>query len=173
MKPLSAAAGAATSAAVTAYIGLGANLGDARGNVEAAIDRLAALPGTRLSARSSLFSSAPIDAGGDDYVNAVARIETSLPARELLRQLLDIERDFGRERPAVNAPRTLDLDLLLYGRERLAEPDLVVPHPRMTGRAFVLIPLLQIDPLITIPGAGPAHNFMPDVATQAIRVLKD
>jgi 2-amino-4-hydroxy-6-hydroxymethyldihydropteridine diphosphokinase len=159
--------------AVSAYIGLGANLGNARANVEAALDRLAALPASRLSAKSSLYSSAPVDAGGDDYVNAVARIETGLTARELLRQLLDIERDFGRERPAPNAPRTLDLDLLLYGRERINEPDLVVPHPRMTGRAFVLIPLLQIDPMITIPGAGPAHNFMPEVATQAVRVLKD
>jgi 2-amino-4-hydroxy-6-hydroxymethyldihydropteridine diphosphokinase len=156
---------------VVAYVGLGANLGDARGAVEAALQRLNGLPGTRLEAASSLYATAPVDAGGDDYVNAVARIDTTLPARELLRQLLGIEQDFGRERPGFNAPRTLDLDLLLYDQQRIAEPDLIVPHPRMTQRAFVLVPLLQLDPLIAIPGAGPAKNFLPDVASQAIRVL--
>jgi 2-amino-4-hydroxy-6-hydroxymethyldihydropteridine diphosphokinase len=159
--------------AVTAFIGLGANLGDARATVQAALQRLAALPGTRLSARSSLFKSAPVDAGGEDYVNAVARIETTLAPTELLAQLMDIEQAYGRERPGVNAPRTLDLDLLLYGRERVATAELTVPHPRMTQRAFVLIPLLQIDPLIEIPGMGPAHNFVPDVAAQRISVLRD
>jgi 2-amino-4-hydroxy-6-hydroxymethyldihydropteridine diphosphokinase len=159
--------------AVTAFIGLGANLGDARATVQAALQRLAALPGTRLSARSSLFKSAPVDAGGDDYVNAVARIETTLAAPELLTRLMAIEQAYGRERPGVNAPRTLDLDLLLYGRERVATAELTVPHPRMTQRAFVLIPLLQIDPLIEIPGMGPAHNFVPDVAAQRISVLRD
>jgi 2-amino-4-hydroxy-6-hydroxymethyldihydropteridine diphosphokinase len=158
--------------AVTAYVGLGANLGAARAAVEAALQRLAALPDTRLEAASSLFSSAPVDAGGDDYVNAVARIVTGLAPRELLRQLLAIEQDFGRERPAPNAPRTLDLDLLLYGDERIAEPGLTVPHPRMTQRAFVLVPLLQLDPAIAIPGAGPGKSFMPDVAGQAIRLLR-
>jgi 2-amino-4-hydroxy-6-hydroxymethyldihydropteridine diphosphokinase len=159
--------------AVTAFIGLGANLGDARATVQAALQRLAALPGTRLSARSSLFKSAPVDAGGEDYVNAVARIETTLAPTELLAQLMDIEQAYGRERPGVNAPRTLDLDLLLYGRERVATAELTVPHPRMTQRAFVLIPLLQIDPLIEIPGMGPAHNFVPDVAAQRISVMRD
>jgi len=159
--------------AVTAFIGLGANLGNARATVLAALQRLAALPGTRLSAQSSLFRSAPVDAGGDDYVNAVARIETMLAAPELLAQLMAIEQAYGRERPGVNAPRTLDLDLLLYGRERIATASLTVPHPRMTLRAFVLIPLLQIDPLIEIPGMGPAHNFVPDVADQPISVMHD
>jgi 2-amino-4-hydroxy-6-hydroxymethyldihydropteridine diphosphokinase len=157
---------------VLAYIGLGANLGDARASVEAALQRLDDLPQTRLDAASSLYATAPIDAGGDDYVNAVARIDTALPAQELLRHLLDIEQDFGRERPGYNAPRTLDLDLLLYGHARIAEPGLIVPHPRMTQRAFVLVPLLQIDPLIAIPGAGPAQGFMPDVTTQTIRMLQ-
>jgi 2-amino-4-hydroxy-6-hydroxymethyldihydropteridine diphosphokinase len=157
--------------AVAAWIGLGANLGDARASVEAALQRLDRLPGTRLDAASSLYASAPVDAGGDDYVNAVARIDTSLPAQELLRQLLAIEQDFGRERPGYNAPRTLDLDLLLYDAQRIDEPGLTVPHPRMTQRAFVLVPLLQLDPRIAIPGAGPATNFLPDVAGQAIRML--
>lgn len=157
---------------VSAFIGLGANLGDARATVETALQELGALPGTRLAQRSSLFRSAPVDAGGDDYVNAVARIETALPASELLAALMDIERSHGRERTGYNAPRTLDLDLLLYGRDEIATDSLTVPHPRMTQRAFVLIPLLQIAPLIDIPGMGPAHGFVPDVAGQAISVLR-
>jgi len=158
--------------AVSAFIGLGANLGDARATVEAALQALGALPGTRLAEHSSLFRSAPVDAGGDDYVNAVARIDTTLPAEDLLAALMAIERAHGRERTGYNAPRTLDLDLLLYGRTRIASETLTVPHPRMTQRAFVLIPLLQIAPLIDIPGMGPAHAFVPDVAGQAISVLR-
>jgi len=158
--------------AVSAFIGLGANLGDARATVEAALQALGALPGTRLAEHSSLFRSAPVDAGGDDYVNAVARIDTTLPAEDLLAALMAIERAHGRERTGYNAPRTLDLDLLLYGRTRIASETLTVPHPRMTQRAFVLIPLLQIAPLIDIPGMGPAHGFVPDVAGQAISVLR-
>lgn len=156
---------------VTAYIGIGANLGDAHTTVTRATDILDTLPHTRLTARSSLFRTAPIDAGGDDYVNAVARIETALTAPDLLHALLDLEQQFGRERPFVNAPRTLDLDLLLYGQQRIDSPDLTVPHPRMTTRAFVLIPLLQIDSLLNIPGYGPAHQFVPDVSDQAISVI--
>ena len=159
--------------AVSAFIGLGANLGDARATVEAALQELGALPGTRLAEQSSLFRSAPVDAGGDDYVNAVARIETTLSAAELLAALMEIERSHGRERSGHNAPRTLDLDLLLYGRTKIATDTLTVPHPRMTQRAFVLIPLLQIAPLIDIPGMGPAHSFVPDVAGQAISVLRN
>lgn len=159
--------------AVSAYIGLGANLGDARATVEAALRELGELPGTRLCEHSSLFRSAPVDAGGDDYVNAVAHVETTLGAAELLARLRDIEQAHGRERAGYNAPRTLDLDLLLYGREKIATVELTVPHPRMTQRAFVLIPLLQIAPLINIPGMGPAHGFVPDVAGQAIAVLRD
>ena len=158
--------------AVSAFIGLGANLGDARAAVESALQELGALPGTRLAEQSSLFQSAPVDAGGDDYVNAVARIETTLAAPELLSALMVIERAHGRERTGYNAPRTLDLDLLLYGQMKIATDTLTVPHPRMTQRAFVLIPLLQIAPLIEIPGKGPAHGFVPDVAGQAITVLR-
>ena len=158
---------------VSAFIGLGANLGDARATVEAALQELGALPGTRLAERSSLFRSAPVDAGGDDYVNAVARIETTLSAADLLDALMQIERAHGRERSGHNAPRTLDLDLLLYGRKTISTGTLTVPHPRMTQRAFVLIPLLQIAPLIDIPGMGPAHGFVPDVAGQAISVLRN
>lgn len=157
------------SAARTAcYIGIGSNLGDARANVERAIERLKGLRDTRMNAQSSLFRTAPVDAGGADYINAVVRIDTALSAQELLQALQAIELDFGRERPFPNAPRTLDLDIELYGQQVISTEALTVPHPRMTQRAFVLIPLLQIDPLVTIPGLGPAHTFVPNVAGQAI-----
>lgn len=160
-----------TSSLETAYIGVGSNLDDARDNVQRAILQLGRIPATRVSAQSSLFRSAPVDAGGDDYINAVVRLDTQLPADRLLAELQAIEHAFGRERPYQNAPRTLDLDLLLYGQHIIDSPALVVPHPRMTQRAFVLIPLLQIDPLVTIPGQGPAHAFAPGVAGQTIRKI--
>ncbi|MEC4720298.1 2-amino-4-hydroxy-6-hydroxymethyldihydropteridine diphosphokinase [Noviherbaspirillum sp. CPCC 100848] len=152
-------------------IGIGANLGNAQDQVEQAIARLARLPDSALLARSSLFCSAPLDAGGDDYINAVVKLETGLSAQALLAELQAIEQEFGRERPYRNAPRTLDLDLLLYGREQIESETLSVPHPRMTQRAFVLIPLLQVDPFIDIPGQGPAHSFVPGVAAQTIRKI--
>lgn len=161
------------SGTVDAFVGIGANLGAARDNVRRALERLGQLPGTRVTGTSSLFRTAPVDADGDDYINAVARVRTSLPAAELLQELLAIEQTFGRERSYVNAPRQLDLDVLLYGREIIRTESLTVPHPRMTERAFVLIPLLQIDPLITIPGKGPAHSFVPQVAGQLIQKIKE
>lgn len=154
-----------------AYIGIGANLGDARETVTQAIDLLDRLPQTSLIKRSSLFRTAPIDAEGDDYVNAVAQIRTELLPHDLLLALLDLEQQFGRMRPYVNAPRTLDLDILLFGDQHIDSPSLTVPHPRMTMRAFVLIPLLQLDPLLHIPGQGPAHQFVPRVSDQAISVI--
>ena len=153
---------------IDAYIGIGANLGNAQESVRQAIDRLSSLPKTRVVRQSSLFRTAPIDAGGDDYVNAVACVKTQLDAHELLAQLQAIENEFGRERPYVNAPRTLDLDILLYGNRQIDSASLTVPHPRLTQRAFALIPLLQIDPLIAIPGKGAAHLFAPAVAGQKI-----
>lgn len=156
------------AAKVTAFIGIGANLGDARVQVEEALHSLVRLPQSRLTAQSSLFRTAPVDAGGDDFVNAVARIETELPAQALLEALQALEAAAGRERPFRNAPRTLDLDLLLYGEQVIDTPTLAVPHPRLTQRAFALIPLLQIDPFISIPGHGAAHQFAPGVADQAI-----
>lgn len=159
-------------AQVTAYIGIGSNLGDARSNVQRALMRLDQLPQAGLSGQSSLFRTAPIDAGGDDYINAVARLETQLSAPELLQALQAIELEFGRERPYRNAPRTLDLDMLLYGQQIISSEALVVPHPRLTERAFVLIPLLQIDPLVAIPGLGPAHAFAPGVAGQIIAKIQ-
>ncbi|WP_317204067.1 2-amino-4-hydroxy-6-hydroxymethyldihydropteridine diphosphokinase [Janthinobacterium sp.] len=154
-----------------AYIGVGANLGDARGNVADALARLARLPGGALQAVSGLYRTAPIDAGGADYINAVARLTTTLSAAALLRALHDIEDAHGRERPYRNAPRTLDLDLLLYDAERIATPALQVPHPRMHQRAFVLAPLLELAPAIEIPGLGPARDYAAGVAGQAIARL--
>lgn len=156
---------------VRAYVGIGANLGDAQATVEQAFSALDALPGTRVAERSSLFRTAPVDAGGDDYVNAVAAIDTRMPAAELLLALQAIETEHGRLRPYPNAPRTLDLDILLFGQQSTHTPQLTIPHPRLTQRAFALIPLLQIAPLITIPGQGPAHAFAPGVAAQAIRKI--
>ena len=153
------------------YIGIGSNLGDARDNVERAAHRLANIRDTRFVGQSSLFRTAPLEANGDDYINAVARVDTRLTASQLLQALQAIEQDFGRERPYPNAPRTLDLDLLLYGSQTISTAPLTVPHPRLTQRAFVLIPLLQLDPLIVIPGRGPAHEFVPAVAGQAIRKI--
>ncbi len=132
--------------AVTAYIGLGANLGDAAAAVQGATAALGQLPVTSLQRQSSLYRSTPVDAGGPDYVNAVAEISTRLDAHELLAQLQTIESAAGRERPYRNAPRTLDLDLLLYGEERVHTDTLQVPHPRMHARAFVLVPLAEIAP---------------------------
>ncbi len=130
------------------FVGLGANLGDAAATVLAAMDALAALPGTALVARSSLYRSAPVDAAGPDYVNAVVELRTAQSPPVLLRSLQAIEKRFGRERPYRHAPRTLDLDLLLYGQRRIDVPGLVVPHPRWRERAFVLVPLAQIAPEI-------------------------
>jgi 2-amino-4-hydroxy-6-hydroxymethyldihydropteridine diphosphokinase len=151
-----------------AYIGIGANLGDARANVEDALARLAALPATTLVRRSSSWRTAPIDSSGDDYVNAVACIDTPLAATDLLAALHGIELAHGRERPYRNAPRTLDLDILLYGDQLIDLPALHVPHPRMHERAFVLAPLLEIAPGLVIPGRGPAAPWMAAVAGQAI-----
>ncbi|MDO9419288.1 MAG: 2-amino-4-hydroxy-6-hydroxymethyldihydropteridine diphosphokinase [Herminiimonas sp.] len=160
-----------TGRQIVAYIGIGSNLGDAADNVRNALLALAKLPSTSVTGLSSLFRTAPIDADGDDYVNAVARVSTSLSAEELLQALLQVEQDCGRERSYLNAPRTLDLDVLLYGDQVIATPTLTVPHPRMTTRAFVLIPLIQIDPFIQIPGQGAAHLFVPGVASQAIQKI--
>ena len=158
-------------AQVTAYIGIGANLGDARANVADAIARLARLPGAQLVDASPSYRTAPIDSSGDDYINAVARIATTLAAEELLQALHGIEAAHGRERPYRNAPRTLDLDLLLYGEEQITSATLTVPHPRITERAFVLVPLLALAPAITVPGKGAASDYLASVADQAISQL--
>jgi 2-amino-4-hydroxy-6-hydroxymethyldihydropteridine diphosphokinase len=158
---------------VRACIGLGANLGDARGALLAARDAIAALPQTTLVAFSSLYRSAPIDATGPDFWNAVALVDTGLPPQDLLARLQAIEARHGRERPWRNAPRTLDLDLLLHGEARIDEPGLVVPHPRMHQRAFVLLPLAELWPDAPIPGLGTAADWLPQVAGQRIEKVTE
>lgn len=156
-------------ASTLAWIGIGGNLGDARATVETAIARLAALPQTQLLRSSSLYRTAPVDASGDDYVNAVALVSTTLPALDLLHALQAIELQHGRERPYRNAPRTLDLDVLMYGEARIADQELTVPHPRMAQRAFVLAPLLEIDENAAIPGVGAARPLLDAITDQPIR----
>lgn len=131
---------------VRAYIGLGANLGDAAQTVRQAIDALQHGPTVQVVAVSALYRSTPIDAHGPDFINAVVALDTRLSAPALLALLLALEARAGRERPYRNAPRTLDLDLLLYGNATIASPALTVPHPRMRERAFVLVPLAEIAP---------------------------
>jgi 2-amino-4-hydroxy-6-hydroxymethyldihydropteridine diphosphokinase len=131
---------------VTVFIALGANLGDAQRTVQQAIADLSTLPGTSVVTASSLYQTAPIDSTGTDYINAVVEVLTSLSPYYLLKQLQNLEQAAGRERPYANAPRTLDLDLLLYGSGQITSPALTVPHPRMLQRAFVLHPLHEIAP---------------------------
>ena len=151
-----------------AFVGLGANLGDARATVQAALDALARLPGTCLTARSSLYVSAPIDTAGADFVNAVAALDTTLGAHALLTELQGIERSHGRERPYRNAPRTLDLDLLLFGDACIASCALTVPHPRMAQRAFVLLPLAEIAPHLRLPDGCTIASLLPAVVDQRL-----
>jgi 2-amino-4-hydroxy-6-hydroxymethyldihydropteridine diphosphokinase len=131
---------------VLAYIALGANLGDAEGMLRQALDQIAALPSTTVDKCSSFYRTAPVDATGPDYINAVAAISTLQSAPVLLQMLQAIEQGAGRERPYRNAPRTLDLDVLLYGSARIQSAALTVPHPRMADRGFVLLPLAEIAP---------------------------
>jgi 2-amino-4-hydroxy-6-hydroxymethyldihydropteridine diphosphokinase len=138
--------------AVLAYIGIGANLGDALQTVQQAIASLARLPHTALAKASSLYRSAPVQSSGPDYINAVAAVHTHLSAPDLLTALQNMEQAQGRERPYPNAPRTLDLDLLLYGQASVQSPQLTLPHPRMWQRAFVLLPLAEIAPSLVSQG---------------------
>lgn len=131
---------------VAAFVGLGANLGDAQATLRRAVRAIHALPGVWPLACSSLYRSAPVDAQGPDFLNAVLAVRAAGSPELLWRSLAQLEQAEGRERPYRNAPRTLDLDLLLHGDARLSTPDLTVPHPRLHERAFVLVPLAQIAP---------------------------
>jgi 2-amino-4-hydroxy-6-hydroxymethyldihydropteridine diphosphokinase len=151
-----------------AYIGLGANLGEPRQQLTEALTAMSGLPETRLAAHSSFYRSAPLGyADQPEFVNAVAALDTRLTPGALLEGLQGIERRQGRERSFPNAPRTLDLDLLLYGEEIIARPGLTVPHPRMHQRAFVLKPLLELAPDAVIPGKGPALPYLAACADQS------
>ena len=154
---------------VRAYVALGANIGAPVQHLRAAVVDLAALPDTRVVARSSLYRSAPVGlVDQPDFINAVVAVDTALEALPLLRTLLAIEARHGRVRSVPNAPRTLDLDLLLYGEAVVGGAELTLPHPRMHERAFVLLPLLEIAPHVDLPGLGAARAFLPAVAGQAI-----
>ncbi|MDQ2780749.1 MAG: 2-amino-4-hydroxy-6-hydroxymethyldihydropteridine diphosphokinase [Pseudomonadota bacterium] len=154
------------TAAERVFIGLGGNVGDVRSALAAAFDALDRLRGTRVTGRSSLYRSAPIDAGGADYLNAVAELATTLEPIELLQALQRIEADAGRERPYRNAPRTLDLDVLLYGQRQIESDSLTLPHPRLQHRAFVLRPLLELAPGIAHPALGPLADYVGAVTDQ-------
>jgi len=159
-----------------AAIGLGANLGDAAGTVRAALEALDALPDTRLLRASRLYRTpAWGNTAQPDFVNAAALLDTKLAARDLLDAMLGIERDFGRIRASDGSDRwgarTLDLDLLLYGEQRIDEPGLHVPHPHLHERAFALLPLVEIAPDATIPGRGLARDFLAAMVTGEIEAL--
>jgi 2-amino-4-hydroxy-6-hydroxymethyldihydropteridine diphosphokinase len=159
---------------VRAWIGLGANLGDAAATLRAATAELAALPETGLVASSSFYRSAPVDAVGPDFVNAVVVLNTGLSAEQLLAALQVIELDHGRDRsPGAlrNAARTLDLDLLLFGDRVIDTPHLTLPHPRLQCRAFVLLPMLEIEPDAAAPGLGRLSDWLDGVRDQTIERL--
>ena len=152
-----------------AYVGIGSNLEDPRAQVLLALEELARLPDARITARSSLYRTAPVGhAAQPDFINAVAALDTQVSAAALLRELQAIEARHGRKRGFPNAPRTLDLDLLLYGDARIDAPGLSVPHPRMHERAFVLAPLVEIAPKVDIPGIGAAADRLAACAGQRV-----
>ncbi|MDA8383366.1 MAG: 2-amino-4-hydroxy-6-hydroxymethyldihydropteridine diphosphokinase [Betaproteobacteria bacterium] len=159
--------------AALAYIGLGANLGGPARQVREALDQLGTLPGTRLLSRSSLYRTEPIGfIDQPPFINAVARVETTLSPQALLAGLLDLEQRHGRVRGRANGPRVLDLDLLMYDDRVLASPELILPHPRMHLRAFVLLPLVEIAPLCVIPRRGPARMLLGACAGQGVERLE-
>jgi 2-amino-4-hydroxy-6-hydroxymethyldihydropteridine diphosphokinase len=143
----------------TAYIGLGSNLGDRLGNLQAAVRALSAR-GLEPAAHSSVYESDALGPPQPDYLNAVVSVSTSLTPRELLEALLAVEAELGRHRGQRWGPREIDLDLLLYGDEMLEEEGLTVPHPEMTKRSFVLLPLLEIAPDLDLPSGEPVTAFL-------------
>jgi len=158
----------------SAFIGLGSNLEDPRSQLQRAFAELAGLPGTRLVARSPLYRSAPLGyADQPEFANAVAQIATALTPQALLQALLQIERKHGRERTFRNAPRALDLDVLLYDDMRVHEHGLTIPHPQMHLRAFVLQPLLDIAPDCVIPGIGSAQQALRTCVGQVLERMQD
>ncbi len=161
-------------AEIAAFVALGANLGDPQSQVERALDELARLPETRLSARSGLYLSKPVGyAEQPAFINAVAALQTQRTPRALLDALLAIEARQGRDRSIKNGPRTLDLDLLLYNGLVMHEHGLTLPHPRMAERAFVLAPLAEIAPEAEIPGRGVAAACLERLDATGLSRLPD
>jgi len=163
-----------TDASIRAYVALGGNLGAVADTFAAALAELDALPGTRVAARSPLYRNPPMGGGREpEYLNAVAALDTRLQAIDLLQALLAIERRHGRTRdPAARwAPRTLDLDLVLYGEQVIDLPGLHVPHPGLHERAFVLAPLARIAPVAVVPGRGPVRALLAAVDSSTLVAL--
>lgn len=158
----------------TAYIGLGSNQGEVAEALNSALESLRSIERTELTAVSPFYRSAPIDAPGPDYLNAVAQVQTTLEPYALLLHLLDIELMLGRKRRGLkkNSPRNVDLDLLLVGDMIIQSTPLTLPHPRLHLRAFVLRPLLDLAPTIRIPGQGPASAFLDSVEDQKIEPVE-
>lgn len=154
-----------------AYIGFGGNIGDTRQLITDAIVCLALRSELQILAKSCFYQSAPVDAAGGDYINAVIEIETELSPYGLLHVCQAIEKEFGRERPYANAPRTLDLDILAFEGVTQNEAELMLPHPRIIERSFVLLPLLEIAPDIFLPNWGELKTYLPNVANQRIEKL--
>lgn len=155
----------ANEPAATAYVGLGSNLEQPERRVRQALRALDAIARTRLMRHSRLYRTPPWGRSEQpDFVNAVAQVSTSLPARGLLDALLAVELEHGRRRDGTRwGPRTLDLDLLVYGDVQLAEPGLILPHPRIAERAFVLLPLAELAPDLQIPGTGRVRELLASV----------
>ena len=154
-----------------AYVGVGSNLDGPQRHVAEALGELDAIPGTRTVKRSSLYRSAPVGyAAQPEFVNAVAALETMLDPETLLGELQAIEARHGRRRSFLNAPRSLDLDLLLYGEAEQRTARLTLPHPRMHERAFVLKPLVELEPAIVIPGRGRAQDLLAACAGQRVEI---
>ncbi len=160
---------------VKAYVALGANLGDPVATVRTAIEALRSIAGARFLTASSLYRTAPVGLHHQpDFINAVALLEVDtavLPAPTFLGALFEIEAKFGRVRSVKNAPRTLDLDLLLYDDQTIDQPGLTLPHPRMAKRAFVLAPLAEIAPDLDIPGHGMVTELLACIDGQRIEKL--
>jgi len=135
-----------------AFVALGSNLGDRLANLQEAVDRLGEVAGIRVVRTSRVYETDPVGPPQPDYLNAAVMVDTLLSARKLLEACLGVEQAMGRERSERWAPRTIDLDVLSYGQEEIDEPGLVVPHPRMHERGFVLVPLLELDPDPALPG---------------------
>jgi 2-amino-4-hydroxy-6-hydroxymethyldihydropteridine diphosphokinase len=149
-------------AEVEAYVGIGSNLGDREGNVRRALELLGADPHIEVVAVSRLRETEPVGLlEQPDFVNAAAHVRIELSPRELLDRLLEVERELGRVRTGERyGPRTIDLDLLLYGQEVVEEPGLRVPHPRLAERRFALEPLLDLDPALNVPGRGSVQALL-------------
>jgi 2-amino-4-hydroxy-6-hydroxymethyldihydropteridine diphosphokinase len=155
-----------------AYVGIGSNQDGPVGQVEAALRELNRIPDTRLVASSSLYQTAPVGyVDQPDFTNAVASLETSLAPEKLLDELQNIETAHGRQRSFANAPRSLDLDLLLYGQSQLRTARLTIPHPRMCERAFVLRPLVELAGDISIPGKGAASDLLRQCDGQDVKKI--